>query len=89
MSEFLETHLRHRELRHIEESCEVRLRYSPKIIGGVLGKRLGNKDACVVHQQVDRPKILNRATHDMFGRFLDTNVAVHQFQIGSAVERHS
>src|SRR5216684_6141710 len=89
MSEFLKTHLRHRELRHIEESCQVRLRCPQKIVGGVLGKGLGNKDARVVYQQIDSSKILNCGTHDMSGRFLDTNVAVHQFQIGCAVERHS
>src|SRR6202795_2513740 len=77
VSEFLETHLRHRELRHIEESCEVRLSCPPKIFGGVLGKGLGNKDARAVYQQVDSPKILNCGTHDTFARFLETNVAVH------------
>src|SRR6266550_6657733 len=89
VSEFLQTHLRHRELRHIEESCQVRLSYSPKVFGGVLGKGLGKKDSCVVHQQINSPETLNRGTYNMLGRFLNTNVAGHQFQIGSAVERYS
>src|SRR5215469_5710865 len=65
----------------------INLRCLPKIFGAVLGKGLGNENARVVYQQIDSSKIVNCNTHNMFSRFLDTNVAVHQFQIGCVVER--
>src|SRR5258708_6881167 len=56
MARLLETHLRHRQLRYIKETGEIRFRRPSKIFGQVLSKRLGYEDPALFTNRSMRPK---------------------------------
>ena len=62
MSEFLKTHSRDRELRHEKEPKQIRRERDSKVFRCVLREWLRKKNARIIHQQIDGPKVLDNTT---------------------------
>src|SRR5258706_8898277 len=64
VSEFLKTHSRDRELRHEKEPKQIRRESDSKVFRCVLREWFRKKNARIVHQQIDGPKVLDGSSHD-------------------------
>src|SRR5260370_34105252 len=67
MTTFSFQHLRNGPLGKQEESGQVDTDNSCIVFGGVLDKRLGDEDACIVNEGVDASEALERFADDLIG----------------------
>src|SRR5260370_42651709 len=67
MTTFSFQHLRNGPLGKQEESSQVDTDNSCIVFGGVLDKRLGDEDACIVNKGVDSSEALERFAEDLLG----------------------
>ena len=77
VSEFLKAHSRDRELRHEKEPKQIRRERDSKVFRCVLREWLRKKNARIIHQQIDGPKVLDGSSHDPLSRFQEADIAIH------------
>ena len=74
-------HRRHDLLRHEEVARNIRAQHAVEIVLRVIGERLRNVNARVVHEQVDAAKLLQRRVNHRNGGRLLARLAVDQDEL--------
>src|SRR6267378_824392 len=88
MSELLPAHLLDGELGNVEEPRKVCFSYHSKLFDRGFSEGLRNKNARIVHYQINSPKILNRDGDYLLRGLLKSNIAIDEFQIGRVLQDH-